>query len=60
MSGQGVKLTPHPIYCRGQECVELHFRSTNNTLSWRGAQLKKKQRDNFTFTFTLPYLYHVG
>jgi len=30
--------------------LELYLHSPN-TPSWRGAQLKKKLRDNFTFTF---------
>jgi hypothetical protein len=33
-----------PIYCRGQECVELYLH-TLNMPSWRGAQLK--HGDNF-------------
>jgi hypothetical protein len=32
--------------------VELYLHSPN-TPSWRGAQLKKRQRDNFTFMFIL-------
>ena len=27
MSGRGVTLTPHPVYCRGQERVELYLYS---------------------------------
>jgi hypothetical protein len=34
--------------------VALYFHSPNTVL-WRGAQLKNKHRDNFTFTFTDKY-----
>jgi hypothetical protein len=45
-----------PYYVLRQECVELYIHSSN-TPSWRGAQLKEKQRDNFTLPYlTLPYL----
>jgi hypothetical protein len=30
-----------------------------NTPSWRGAQLNKKHRDNFTFTSTLKYFWNL-
>jgi hypothetical protein len=40
-----------PTSAEVKECVELYIH-TPNTPSWRGAWLK--QRDNFTFTFTLP------
>jgi hypothetical protein len=40
-----------PSSAEVKECVELYFHSPN-TPSWRGAQFKKKHRDNFTFTFT--------
>jgi len=43
------------IYSRGQECVELYLHS-HNTPSWRSSQLKRKLRDNFTFTFTLTHI----
>jgi len=36
-----------PMYWRGQECMELH---SPNTLSIRGAQLKKHRDNSFTFT----------
>jgi len=36
------------IYCQDQERVELYIH-TPNTPSWRGAQLKIKHRDIFTF-----------
>jgi hypothetical protein len=35
-----------------KECVELYLHSPNKP-SWRGAQLKTKHRDNFTFTFMM-------
>jgi hypothetical protein len=38
-----------PFSAEVKECVELHLHSPNMP-SWRGAQLKKKHRDNFTFT----------
>jgi len=37
------------VQCRVQECMELYFHSPN-TPSWRGAQLKEKHRNIFTFT----------
>jgi hypothetical protein len=40
-----------PSSAEVKECMELYLHSTN-TPSWRGAQLKKKHRDNFT----LPYV----
>jgi hypothetical protein len=36
-----------------KECVELYLHSSD-TSSWRGAQLKQKLRDNFTFNLPLP------
>jgi hypothetical protein len=39
-----------PSSAEVKECVELYLHSPN-TPSWRGAQLKEKHRDNFTFTF---------
>jgi hypothetical protein len=39
----------HPSSVEFKECMELYFHSPN-TPSWRGAQLKKEHRDNFTFT----------
>jgi hypothetical protein len=38
-----------PSSAEVKECVELYNHSPN-TPSWRGAQLKKQHRDNFTFT----------
>jgi hypothetical protein len=43
-----------PSSAEVKECMELYFQSPN-TPSWRGAQLKEQQRDNFTFT-----LHRVG
>jgi hypothetical protein len=41
-----------PSSAEVKECVELYLQSPN-TPSWRGAQLKEKHRNNFTFTFKL-------
>jgi hypothetical protein len=42
------------------ECVKLYLHSSN-TPSWRGAQLKKKDRYNFNLLyFTLLYIYPVS
>jgi hypothetical protein len=41
-----------PSSAEVKEWVELYFHSPN-TPSWRGAQLKKKHRDNFTFTLPI-------
>jgi hypothetical protein len=38
------------VWCRGGECVELYFHSSNWP-SWRGARLK--HRDKFTFILTI-------
>jgi hypothetical protein len=38
-----------PSSAKVKECVELHLHSPN-TPSWRRALLRKKYRDNFTFT----------
>jgi hypothetical protein len=45
-----------PYSSEVKECVELYLHSPN-TPSWRGAQLKKKHRDNFTFTFIIHYTF---
>jgi hypothetical protein len=42
-----------PSTAKVKEWVELYLHSLN-TPPWRGAQLK--HRDNFTFTFTGPYI----
>jgi hypothetical protein len=39
-----------PSSAEVEEWVDLYLHSPN-TPSWRGAQLKKKHKDNFTFTF---------
>jgi hypothetical protein len=62
-----------PSSAEVKECMELFLHSSNMP-SWRGTQLKKKHRDNFTFTFTfyictlqihnfswlIPAWYHMG
>jgi hypothetical protein len=42
---------PTPSSAEVKECVELHLHSPN-TPSWRGAQLRKEHRGNFTFTLS--------
>jgi hypothetical protein len=39
-----------PSSAEAKKCVEIKFHSPN-TLSWRGAQLKKKHRDYFTLRY---------
>jgi hypothetical protein len=41
-----------PSNAEVKECVELYLHSPDMP-SWHGAQLRKKHRDNFTFTFPL-------
>jgi hypothetical protein len=53
----GVKWPGHeadhspPSSAKVKGCMELYLHSPSMP-SWRGAQLKKKHRDKFTFTFT--------
>jgi hypothetical protein len=42
---------PPPYSVKIKEWVELYHHSSHMP-SWHGAQLRKKHRDNFTFTFT--------
>jgi hypothetical protein len=55
----GVKRPGHeahyspPSSAELKECVELYFHSPN-TPAWRGAQFKKKHRDNFHYYTFLP------
>jgi hypothetical protein len=58
----GVKLSgreadhSHPSSAEAKEHVELYIHSPN-TPSWRGAHLKKKHRDNLTFTLHIPSMH---
>jgi hypothetical protein len=38
---------------------EWSYTTTPNTPSWRGAQLKKKHMDNFSFTFYMVIQYNL-
>jgi len=61
----GVKWPVHeadhspPSSAQVEEWVELYLHSPN-TPSWRGAELKQKHRDNFTFTFYIWWKQRMG
>jgi hypothetical protein len=48
-----------PSSAEVKECAELYLHSPT-TPSWRGAQLKRKHRDSFTFPFPLNTLRNVS
>jgi hypothetical protein len=48
-----------PSSAEVRECVELYLHSPDKP-SWRGAQLKKKHRDNFTFTFAFSFYAYLS
>jgi hypothetical protein len=50
-----VKLTTHLHLVPGQEWLELYFHSSN-TLSWRGVQLKHRDKLNNHFGYDILHI----